>query len=108
MGRDAVAADEAFTSFVATTEPRLRRALVAGFGPEVGADASAEAMAFAWQNWDRVRVKPNPVGYLFGVGRNQARRHRVDRVGFTLRPPEAEPWVEPGLAAAVASLSERQ
>jgi hypothetical protein len=37
--------------FVAEVEPRLRRALVAGFGSMVGRQAAAEALARAWQNW---------------------------------------------------------
>ena len=84
MGSDALIEDDTFTSFATHAEPRLRRALVAGYGPDVGADACAEAMAFAWQRWDEGRHKHNPVGYLWGVGRNHARR-------ATPRPIELPP-----------------
>ena len=46
----ATAAVEAFETFFAETEPRLRRALVAAYGPERGRDAAAEALAYAWEH----------------------------------------------------------
>lgn len=98
-----------FADFVRSTEPRLRLALGAAFGFNVAEDATAEAMAFAWEHWDRVTASDNPVGYLFGVGRNRARRH-LRRRHPRLPAVRAEdlPWVEPGLPAALAALSERQ
>lgn len=98
----------AFTDFVRETEPRLHRALVAAFGVEVGAEATAEALAFGWEHWERVKAKPNPAGYLFGVGRNKARRTRLRGVPFPTPPAKHEFAVEPGLPAALAGLSERQ
>lgn len=65
---------EAFTEFAKDVEPRLRLALVAAFGVEVGLEATAEALAYGWENWDSLSSRPNPAGYLFGVGRNKARR----------------------------------
>lgn len=98
-----------FADFVRSAEPRLRLALGAAFGFDVAEDATAEALAFAWEHWDRVMSCANPVGYLFGVGRNRARRH-LRRRNPRLRAVRAEdlPWVEPGLPAALAQLSERQ
>ena len=56
------AATSEFVDFVRSAEPRLRLALGAAFGFDVGEDATAEALAFAWKNWDRVRASANPVG----------------------------------------------
>lgn len=46
--RDGVAVNS-FTEFVREVEPRLKRALVAAFGREVGMDALAEALAYGWE-----------------------------------------------------------
>jgi DNA-directed RNA polymerase specialized sigma24 family protein len=97
-----------FTDFVREAEPRLRRALVAAFGVDVGADATAEALAYGWEHWELVSAKANPAGYLFGVGRNKARRVRSRRVAFPVPPEGHELWVEPGLPAALAGLSQKQ
>lgn len=40
---------KAFSAFAREVEPRIRRALIAAFGPDVGTDAAAETMAIAWQ-----------------------------------------------------------
>src|SRR6476469_4824619 len=103
------AATDEFADFVRAAEPRLRLALGSAFGFHLGEDATAEALAFAWENWERVMASSNPIGYLFGVGRKTVRR------GLRRQPPrlpavraEEMPWVEPGLPAALARLSERQ
>ena len=98
-----------FVEFVATAEPRLRLALGAAFGFEVGQDATAEALAFAWEHWDRVTASANPIGYVFAAGRNWARdrtRRRTPRLP-AIRTTEI-PWVEPGLPGALERLSGRQ
>ena len=64
---------DAFASFVASTEPRLRRALVAAYGPTVGREVTVDALSWAWEHWDRLRVMANPVGYLSRVGQTRAR-----------------------------------
>lgn len=98
-----------FADFVRSVEPRLRLALGAAYGFDVAEDATAEALAFAWEHWDRVMAAANPVGYLFGVGRNRARRHLHRRHPRLPAVQAADlPWVEPGLPAALARLSERQ
>ena len=74
-----------FERFVAEVEPRVRRALVAGFGAVVGRQAAADALAWAWQNWERVREIESPVGYLYRVGRTLAVRSEARDV------PVAEP-----------------
>lgn len=97
-----------FTEFVRQVEPRLRVALCAAFGADLGREATAEALAYGWEHWSRVRVMGNPAGYLWGVGRNYARRTPRRRVVFPEAPGDAMPWIEPGLAPALGRLSERQ
>jgi DNA-directed RNA polymerase specialized sigma24 family protein len=98
-----------FTAFVAAAEPRLRMALGSAYGFELAEEATAEAMAFAWEHWDRVASTDNPVGYIYAVGRNKIRKSRRRGVPTLPRVVAAElPWVEPGLPGALQELSERQ
>ena len=104
------AGEQAFTSFVAKVAKPLRQALIAAYGPDIGAEVTAEALAYAWENWDRLSQMTNPAGYLYRVGQSRARR------GIFRKPPPVElpraqndaNWFEPGLADAIASLSEKQ
>lgn len=102
-------ATDAFTQLVRHLEPGLRRALTAAFGSEVGREAAAEALTYGWRHWDKVQNMANPSGYLFRVGQNAARR-LAGRPRWSSRDEVvfAEPWAEPGLGPAWASLSERQ
>ncbi len=56
---------ETYESFDATHRGRLQQVFVARFGPEVGNEATADTMAYAFENWARVSQMANPVGYLF-------------------------------------------
>jgi RNA polymerase sigma-70 factor (ECF subfamily) len=104
-----IAGTETFTEFVASYEVRLRQSLVAACGGEVGRDAAAEALEYAWANWDRVRGMENPVGYLYKVGRSRARRElRRRRPVFDPVVTSRIPDVEPKLPGALAELSQRQ
>ena len=98
---------EGFEAFYRDAEPRLRRALVAALGPEPGREAAAEALAYACEHWERVRGMDNPVGYLYRVGQTRSRSRR-EPVGFPAPAEVGMPWVEPGLAGALAALSEHQ
>jgi DNA-directed RNA polymerase specialized sigma24 family protein len=100
------AAETEFEHFVADVEPRLRRALVAAYGPDVGREATVDPLAWAWENRQRLASFANPAGYLFRVGQSQARRRRT-RPLFD-RPAADDPWVEPKLSAALAALPTRQ
>ncbi len=95
-----------FDAFVARHEPRLRRALVAAFGPDHGPDASASALAWAWENWERMRDMDNAVGYLYRVGQSSQRAKRLPVV-FP-EPPSEAPRVEPGLLPSLAGLTHHQ
>lgn len=95
-----------FRAFVIRTEPRLHRALVASFGWDRGREATADALAFGWQHWPKVRSMANPAGYLYRVGQSSVRR-RKEPVVFE-RPHHADPMVEPAPARLLAELPERQ
>lgn len=97
-----------FESFVEVHGRRLRAALVASFGAETGADATAEAIAYGWEHWHRVAPMDNPAGYLFRVGQNAARRLARRRPLFTAPPTSELPDFEPALLPALAELSEQQ
>ncbi len=100
---------DSFTGWAELAEPRLRGALTAAFGPQVGKEAAADALAYAWEHWDQVKVRDNPLGYVYGVGRNKARRVAPPgRLVFLPVSEERLPNVEPGLPAAIAGLPEQQ
>ena len=97
-----------FTDFFLEVEPRLRIALIAVNGVDAGRDAAAEALVYAWEHWDRIRIMDNPAGYLYRVGRTHARKARR-------RPPQLPPvgvanvpHVEPKLPDALERLSDHQ
>jgi RNA polymerase sigma-70 factor (ECF subfamily) len=101
----------AFSSFVVTHEPRLRRVLIAHYGVEVGTEVASDALAWAWEHWDLVRNMDNPCGYLYRVGQSSARRHRrwQRRVVLPAETPAGDlPAPEPGLDRALARLSAPQ
>lgn len=96
----------AFERFVEKAGPRLGRALAAVYGFEDGQDATAEAMAYAWENWQQLQHIENLPGYLFRVGQTRGRPRR-QRVLFDIGA-DAEHRFEPGLPKALAALSRRQ
>jgi RNA polymerase sigma-70 factor (ECF subfamily) len=95
-----------FEDFFERVEPKLRTALIAVFGQEAGRDATAAALAYGWEHWDRISGMGNPVGYLYRVGRSSQRRHKEPR--WVEAPQDHTPHFEPGLPTAIASLSEKQ
>ncbi len=98
-----------FTEWAQDSEPRLREALTASLGTQLGQEAAADALAYAWEHWDRVGVQDNPIGYVYAVGCNKARRMTFWRRPVFLGADQyLLPDVEPGLPAAIARLSEKQ
>ena len=97
--------EQAFTRFVKETEPRLSYALAAAYGPEVGAEATADAFAYAWENWERIKGMVNPAGYLYRVGQSRSRRYRRPRVLFPRPTPDQPSFVEPALPTALEGLT---
>jgi RNA polymerase sigma-70 factor (ECF subfamily) len=97
---------ESFEEFVVNHEGGLRRALVGHLAPEMVADAVAEALAYAWEHWERVGQMACPAGYLFRVAQSRSRGRRD---GLLPGPdPHRLPDVEPRLGEAMRSLPERQ
>lgn len=100
-----------YEAFFAAAEPRLRVALVGAFGPDLGREAAADALAWGWQHWERLRGMANPIGYLYRVGRSEALRevrlqshHFVTSLDSGVGPPDYEPM----LSQFMAELSEHQ
>jgi DNA-directed RNA polymerase specialized sigma24 family protein len=96
-----------FEAFVLDTEPRLSRALAAACGFEDGRDATAEALAYAFEHWADLQHVANLPGYLFRVGLTRGRRRRRQRVLFAV-PDNPDNTFEPALPAALAALTQRQ
>jgi DNA-directed RNA polymerase specialized sigma24 family protein len=80
--------------------------LAAAVGQQRGAEATAEALAYGWEHWDRLEAMDNPCGYLYRVGRRSVGVPRELRLPPV--PASIAPRVEPGLPTALASLSDRQ
>jgi DNA-directed RNA polymerase specialized sigma24 family protein len=90
---------------------RVRRALVAAYGVEVGTEAASDATTWAWEHRSEVVGMKNPAGYLYRVGQSASRRYRRGPVGLPASAPRADDLehdVDPRLPAALATLSERQ
>jgi len=108
ISADEVRAED-FARFVDANESRLRHSLCAVLGSQRGHDATAEALAYGWEHWDRVGIMSNPAGYLYKVGRDRGSRlFRRERVHFEVAGSSDMPEVEPRLAAALAGLPEKQ
>jgi DNA-directed RNA polymerase specialized sigma24 family protein len=98
--------EERFTAFVLEIEPRLRRAFVAAYGSYRGREATAEALAYAWEHWSRLAEVHNVPGYLFRVGQSRTRRKRT---ALTFTPDDQpDPVFEPDLIPALRALTLRQ
>lgn len=102
----ATAPGSEFETFAADAADRLRRAYVAAYGVERAAEATSEALAWAWEHRDRLAGMANPVGYLYRVGQSRTRPRRRPQL-----PPPADLGVhdvEPRLIEELAALPERQ
>ena len=100
---------DSFDGFVREAERRLSFAFAAAYGPELGAEATSEALAYAWEHWDRLRGMDNPVGYLFRVGQSKVRRFRWKRPPVAPLPGTSQDWVvEPALLVGLGDLTRNQ
>lgn len=96
----------AFREWVAEAEPRLRRAYAGVRGPDDARDAVAEALAYAWEHWERVQHMDNGIGYVFRVGQSRTRvRKRPD---LPAASAVGQPDVDPGLVPALKRLPDQQ
>jgi DNA-directed RNA polymerase specialized sigma24 family protein len=99
---ESTARADSFTDFVRDVEPRLRHSLIPVVGLDAATDATAAALAYGWEHWDRLRVMDNPAGYLYRVARTKARRATHRSSALPAVSMARLPDVEPGLPAALA------
>lgn len=99
-----------FERFLEQVEPRLRRALVATYGPVDGREATGDALSWAWQHWDQMAEIRHPVAYLYRVGQSAVRRFgpRPLPVDALARFADEFPELTPELWPALARLSAQQ
>jgi RNA polymerase sigma factor (sigma-70 family) len=106
---------EAFGLFYKDNSGPVFRALLAGTLNRAAAeDATAEAFARAWADWDTVASHPNPKAWVLRVAWNHYRsswrrwegRWSVDQQ--VPSPRAAESWVDPDLVAAIRGLPRGQ
>ena len=97
-----------FEEFLGEFEAGLRHALVGVFGADDGRDATAQALLYGWQHWDRIAGMDNPAGYLYRVGQSWGRRNRKRPLVLPVAPDHREPWVEPSLPSALRALPRKQ
>ncbi|MFZ0493101.1 MAG: sigma-70 family RNA polymerase sigma factor [Acidimicrobiia bacterium] len=100
--------ERAFVRFVKETEPKLSYALAAAYGPEIGSEATSEALVYAWEHWPKIRAMDNPAGYLYRVGQSKSRRFFRPRVAFPAPVAGDEFGFEPKLPTALESLTKNQ
>src|SRR4029077_2265169 len=99
---------ESFVVFAEKTTRDLQRALTAQFGVRVARDAACDAMAYAWQHWDRVGQMKNPKGYLYRAACHYALGYR-SKGGPAGEPALSEATdFDPGLVPALSELSDAQ
>jgi RNA polymerase sigma-70 factor (ECF subfamily) len=100
---------ESFEQFAGRFGSRLHEAVVPVAGLDRAHDAVSEALVYAWQHWDTVRVLDNPEGYLYVMARRRALRDLGAPTPLLPAPDPTElPDVEPGLVHALERLSEMQ
>lgn len=105
-GRCATVEATDFDRFVEETRPRLVRALAGCVGVDDAQDAAAEAVAYAFEHWEQLRVMDNPAGYLYRVGRSRVRHPR--RLALPAPAALGIPDVEPALVPALLALPDTQ
>jgi len=94
--------------FVALNGPRLRHALVARYGADIGMEVYSSALEYAATHWDRLSEMDNPIGYLFRVGQSAATALRRSRPCALPRPVDELPEFDPALVPALDALPEMQ
>ena len=98
-----------FEEFFREAERPIRYALCARFGFQVGRDATADALAYAWEHWERISRMDNPKGYVYRVGHRLGSRAMGRRDPFVVETGSEDVLnVETNLLPALARLSDRQ
>lgn len=107
-------ASPSFESFYRDRRDRLARALAMTLGDvHLAAEAADEAMARAYQRWDRVSRFDDPGAWVYRVGLNWAtsvlrRRSRAPRPAAEPGPADVAQPSEPDVLAALSELDVRQ
>ena len=101
-----------FADFYRRHWPPVARALTFTTGdPELGAEATDEAMARAYANWSKISRYDNPAGWVYRVGLNWSRSlHRRLSRALPARPARTVPEVQvpdPAIRAALLDLDHR-
>ena len=87
---------------------RLRSALIANLGRDLGDEAYSEALFYAWTHLPKLAEVHDLVPYLFRVGKSRV-RHRLDEEArLPIGDFDAVPDVEPRLIELLRELSPRQ
>lgn len=73
---------------------RLRPALIARHGPQLGIELLSEVSEYAWAERNKLDDIANPVGYLYRVSQSNARRHRRWERDVQLPSEIPEPGVD--------------
>jgi DNA-directed RNA polymerase specialized sigma24 family protein len=94
-----------YEAFYRDALPRLLRAYAGQLGMDGAPDAAAEALAYAWAHWDRVRSMGNPIGYVYRAGLSGVRQRRS---GYSPERVADLPEIEPKLTIALTALSPNQ
>lgn len=111
---DANAVARTFEQFYKDRRDRVARALALTLGDgHLGAEAADEAMARAYQRWDRVATFDDPSAWVYRVGLNWAtsvlrRRHRAPQPHAERGPTDLDPLPEPAVKQALAELDVKQ
>lgn len=100
-------------AFCAQVSGRLTAALTLYTGDrDVAEELAQEALARAWERWDRVGAMASPEGWVFRTARNLAvsrwRRRAIERRARAAETVVEDPAEGVALRAAVADLPERQ
>jgi RNA polymerase sigma-70 factor (ECF subfamily) len=103
-----------FVDFYEQSRDRIGRALALTLGDvHLATEAVDEAMARAYQRWDRVGTFDNPGGWVYRVALNWAtsvirRRRRAPQPPVERGPSDVGPITEPTVAAALRELPAKQ
>lgn len=94
-----------FAEFLQRHGPGLRHAFIARYGPDVGSDVMSDVTEYAWQNWTKLARIENQSGWLYRVGQSRSRRYFRRPARLPGPRPDNDLRIEPGLPAAIESLS---
>jgi DNA-directed RNA polymerase specialized sigma24 family protein len=100
--------DPRVVAVFADLAPRLRAALTAFGGLADVEDAVADTFEHRYSNTERVLAMRNPDGYLYRVARSKVTKPARKHPTLPDVPTALAPEIEPGLPAALATLTVNQ